>query len=166
MPPSNILIASHRGSRSFFTSEENGNIDAGENPKTTYVESIELIKPDITLISCSDYDSAHHLNKDALKPYETHTSNKQVYTTFNKGHLSGFIDIDGNFTVVPSRFNNIKNAAHTVGFRIKCVKIIKKKQEEVNNNSNINVGIHMLRCWVINKKKNYDIAKVFIINGI
>lgn len=137
---SNILIASHHGSRSFFTDEENDDIDAEANPETTYIESIELIKPNITLISCGGYDSAHHPNKDALKLYETHTSEKQVYTTFNKSHFSGFIDIDGNFTVIPSRFKNRKSAPHTVSFRIKCVKIIGGKQEEVINNSNINVG--------------------------
>jgi len=137
---STILIASHHGSRSFFTSEENDDIDIDANPETTYIESIELIKPDITLISCGEYNSAHHPNKDALKLYKEHTSEEQVYTTFNKGHFSAFIDIDGNFTVAPSRFRIKKIAPTTVGFKIKCVKIADGKQEEVINNSNLNIG--------------------------
>ncbi len=137
---SNILIASHHGSRSFFTDEENDSIDAEANPDTTYIESIELISPDVTLISCGNYDSAHHPNKDALKLYKAHTSEAQVYTTYSKGHLSGYIDEDGNFTVVPARFKNKSNAPSTVGFKIKCTKYTGGEKEEVKNNAHINVG--------------------------
>ena len=49
-----ILIASHHGSRSFFTDEET--IDLEQYPDTTYIKSIELINPIITLISCADYN--------------------------------------------------------------------------------------------------------------
>ena len=51
-----ILIASHHGSRSFFTDEET--IDLEEYPDTTYIESIELINPIITLISCGEYNKS------------------------------------------------------------------------------------------------------------
>ncbi len=225
---SNILIASHHGSRSFFTSEVNDNIDAEANSETTYIESIELIKPDITLVSCGDYDSAHHPNKDALELYKTHTSERQVYTTYKKGHLSGFIDTEGNFTVAPSRFKKRIKAPPTVSFKIKCVKIIEGKQEEIVNNSNTNIGCtlkfsiiskggliepfdklrvhwevsnggqcedyfhqevyykgkdenegllsfsrelsyigtHLLRCQIINKKKDYNMTEIFVVNGI
>jgi beta-lactamase superfamily II metal-dependent hydrolase len=93
---STILIASHHGSRSFFTSEENDDIDIDANPETTYIESIELIKPDITLISCGEYNSAHHPNKDALKLYKEHTSEEQVYTTFNANLSALFLVITTN----------------------------------------------------------------------
>ena len=65
-----ILIASHHGSRSFFTDEElNENINEEDNPDSTYVESIRLIKPKITLISCGEYSVHHHPNKEALALY-------------------------------------------------------------------------------------------------
>ena len=78
----NILNARHHGSRTFCTSGVYDNIAAEANSETTYIESIELITPDITLVSCGDYDSAHHTNKDALELYKTHTSERQVYTTY------------------------------------------------------------------------------------
>lgn len=139
---SNILIASHHGSRSFFTDESNDNIDIKKNPDTTYIESIEYIKPDITLISCGKYESASHPNKEALKIYKKYTSESQVYTTYNKGHLSGFIDNKGNFTVVPSRFKNLSNIPLRINFEIKCLKINtnEKTEKEIMNNTNVSVG--------------------------
>lgn len=118
---SNILIASHHGSRSFFTDENlNDDIDIEKNPDTTYIESIEIISPDIVLISCGNYESARHPNKDAMKLYKNNTSEEQVYTTNDKGHLCGFIDRTGYFTVVPSRFKS--SQTFNVGFTIKCIK--------------------------------------------
>lgn len=140
----NILVASHHGSRSFFTDESiNDDIDMEKNPETTYVESIELISPNITLISCGNYDSAHHPNKDALKLYENHTSEEQVYTTHEKGHFCGFIDSTGYFTVVPSRFINSSNTLSNIGFRIKCKKSINGIETEVFNNSTVITGCHL-----------------------
>ena len=42
---SDILVASHHGSRSFFTDEANDTIDIQKNPDTTYMEAIEYIDP-------------------------------------------------------------------------------------------------------------------------
>ena len=116
----NILVASHHGSRSFFTDEnENDKIDPEENPDTTYIEHIYKIAPSMTLIPCGDYDSAHHPNKEALRIYKENTANGQVYTTYTKWTLAGFIDKNGAWTVAPSRFFRKTNINRN--FKIKCV---------------------------------------------
>lgn len=137
----NILVASHHGSRSFFTDEANDNIDEEANPESTYTESIKIIQPNITLIPCGDYDTAHHPNQDALKLYEMHTSEAQVYSTCKKGHLSGFIDSNGYYTVAPDRFSTSRNAAATIGFDIVC-KCLRDGYSDViiNNGDNVSVG--------------------------
>lgn len=103
-----ILVASHHGSRSFFTDEDT--IDLEKYPETTYIESIELINPVITLISCADYNyKNYHLpNVEAMELYEKHTSEgrNQIHTTHEKGNLCGYIDKSGNFGVIPERFAN------------------------------------------------------------
>ena len=101
----NIFIASHHGSRSFFTDEvQNENVDPDTNPNTTYINSIKYVKPSITLIPCGDYAEKHHPNNDTLKILKKYTSNEQVYTTYDKGTLTGFIDEFGTWTVAPIRF--------------------------------------------------------------
>lgn len=133
---SNIMIASHHGSRSFFTDENlNENIDIDQNPDSTYIESIELVSPDIVLISCGNYESAHHPNKDAMKLYKNNTSEGQVYTTNSKGHLCGFIDETGYFSVLPSRFSFRTNTSSNVGFSIKCKKITNGVETALENNT-------------------------------
>lgn len=115
-----ILIASHHGSRSFFTDEElNENINEEDNPDSTYVESIRLIKPKITLISCGEYSVHHHPNKEALALYKEWTSEEQVYTTHEHGTFCGFIDESGNFGVVPEKVKNTFNVSGK-GFEIIC----------------------------------------------
>ncbi len=102
---SNILVASHHGSRSFFTDENiNDTIDPEKNQENTYVESIDYIDPSIVLIPCGKYASANHPNKEALKIYKSKTPNEQVYTTHEKGSFCGFIDKYGNWTITPTRF--------------------------------------------------------------
>ena len=76
---SSLLFASHHGSRSFFTDENNDTIDTEENPETTYVESIDFIDPDITLISCGNFGIYHHPNEEAKKIYLEKSKNEQVY---------------------------------------------------------------------------------------
>ena len=99
-----ILLASHHGSRSFFTSEEE--IDEDKFPDTTYTESIKLINPIITLISCAGYDYKNYRlpNKQAMNLYNSYTDNKQVFATNDYGTLFGRIDSKGNFSVTPERF--------------------------------------------------------------
>jgi hypothetical protein len=103
-----ILVASHHGSRSFFTDEQqNEHISPDENPDTTCIESMDYIDPCITLISCGDYGIHHHPNEEALEIYKQktpHQWHKQVYTTYDKGTFAGFVDQNGNWTVCPSRF--------------------------------------------------------------
>lgn len=116
----NILVASHHGSRSFFTDETiNDTIDPEENPETTYIDHIQEISPSIILIPCGDYASAHHPNKEALKIYEENTANKQVYTTCKRWTFAGFIDKHGAWTVTPSRFSRKTNINRN--FQIKCI---------------------------------------------
>lgn len=116
----NILVASHHGSRSFFTDEAaNDDIDPQENPDNTYVESLDYINPSITLISCGDYDQFHHPNEDAMELYKKHAPQEQEYTTNNKGTFAGFIDMLGKWTIVPDRFAPKSNC--TPSFDIKCI---------------------------------------------
>ena len=110
---SDILVASHHGSRSFFTDEANDTIDIQKNPDTTYMEAIEHIDPDVTLISCGKYETYHHPNEEAEALYKKYSSHSQVYSTNNYGHLLGFISSNGNYTVVPSRFCEIQTAARS-----------------------------------------------------
>ena len=134
-----ILIASHHGSRSFFTREET--IDEEKYPDTTYTESIKLINPKITLISCAEYEyKDYHLpNEEALKLYKENTSNEQVYTTNKYGTFFGRIDSNGNFSVTPERFHNYGSQTG------KSVKIICKTNtgEIVENNTTHNINCNL-----------------------
>ncbi len=115
-----ILLASHHGSRSFFTDEtQNEHIDIEANPETTYLDHIDHISPDIVLISCGDYDHFHHPNSEALAIYKNKATNRQVYTTKEKDHFSGFIDSDGKWTVTPSRFYS-RGGSGSPTFDISC----------------------------------------------
>ena len=117
---STILVASHHGSRSFFTDEnQNDTIDLEENPDTTYVEHIFEISPAITLIPCGDFSQKHHPNKEAEKIYKENTANEQVYTTDNKWTMAGFFGQYGDWTVAPARFNPKSNIGRN--FSINCV---------------------------------------------
>lgn len=131
-----ILIASHHGSRTFFTREDI--IDEEQYPDTTYTESIKLISPKITLISCAEYEYKHyHLpNKEAMKIYKENTSYGQVYTTNECGTFCGRIDSNGNFSVTPRRFHN------EGGQSGKRVEIICKTNtgEEIKNGATHSVG--------------------------
>ena len=220
-----ILVASHHGSRSFFTDEANEHIDEEENPDTTYLESIQLINPVVTLISCGDYEEYHHPNKEAMMIYKKWTSNEQVYTTKNLGTICAIINDNGTFTVVPNRFYTKTNGNHQ-GFNIKCGRLENGELKNVNSGDEINVGCslkfsiyswgdilndstsiywevsnggkahdfehqeiyrkgneektekyrferelsyigtHLLRCRIINPKKNYDETKIFVVKGI
>ncbi len=138
---SNILIASHHGSRSFFTDEEqNDSIDIVKSPDTTYIESIDYINPDVVLISCGDYKTQHHPNKEALKIYLENCENQQVYTTKNCGHIVGYIDSEGNYTVVPSRFCETRTASITYDMQINCTYTHNNTTIPVKSGSTLDVG--------------------------
>ena len=151
-----ILIASHHGSRSFFTDEMNEHIDEEVNPETTYIKSIELIKPIITLISCGDYEEYHHPNKEALNLYKKWTSGGQVYTTHELGTICGIITNDGNISVIPNRFYNSISKTH-IGFDIICKSDTDGCSELVKNGESIPVGGKLkfeINSWgnIINEK--------------
>lgn len=117
---SEVLVASHHGSRSFFTDETiNDAIDPEANPETTYIDSIEHIEPSIILIPCGPYAEMHHPNKDAMKIYKAHTSYEQVYTTYDRGTFYGYIGSDGKWTVVPARFRWSRRG-NAADFKIAC----------------------------------------------
>jgi len=137
---SEILIASHHGSRSFFTDEENDTIDVEKNPDSTYLDSIDYILPDIPLISCGNYDTYHHPNKDAMKIYYEKNNNNQVYTTHNCGHLLGYIDKYGNYTVIPSRFYEWRTASNAFDMQIECRYKLGDSIKPVVNGSRLAVG--------------------------
>lgn len=125
---SEILIASHHGSRSFFTSAENDEIDEDKNPDTTYLESIDKINPDIVLISCGDKKTNHHPNDQALELYEEKSANQQVYTTNDLGNFEGYINNKGEYTVIPAWFDAICSSLGTY-VKINCTYIDKDGQK-------------------------------------
>nr|WP_307726561.1 hypothetical protein [Trichlorobacter sp.] len=133
-----ILVASHHGSRSFFTDENNDGIDLKQNPDTTYLDALKLIDPKITLISCGDYSQYHHPNVDALKEYKLHTSNKQVYTTNAKGTFAGCINSDGTWTVVPSRFRS--KSIGSGNFDIRCISTCEGQSVTINSGATVRTG--------------------------
>lgn len=156
-----ILVASHHGSRSFFTDEANEHIDENENPETTYLESIELINPVITLISCGNYEEYHHPNKEAFELYKKCSSNEQVYTTKKLGTICGIINYNGNYTIVPNRFY-VKNNGNYQGFEIRCSTVKDGKLKIVTDGEEINVGCSLkfsIYSWgdIINNNDNISI---------
>lgn len=118
---SNILVASHHGSRTFFTDESNNSIDINKNPDSTYLEHLDIICPDITLISCGKYETHHHPNEEAMELYKSSTSNNQVYTTFEKdAGFVGFIKSDGYWGVSTSNFEEYRTHEE-ISFCLECL---------------------------------------------
>lgn len=82
-----ILHASHHGSRSFFFEESD------KEKKVPYIEGINGISPQYTIISGCDPDDKEDdswpPHEDAIKLYEEYTSNSGgVYITGKDGHLT------------------------------------------------------------------------------
>lgn len=96
---SSILVASHHGSRSFFTDEANDDIDFKRNPDTTYLDALKYISPSYTLISCGSYEQYHHPNRQAVSQYSRYTDEKRVYTTFDNGTFFGKLFADGEINL-------------------------------------------------------------------
>ena len=223
---SDILIASHHGSRSFFTDEANDTIDEEENPDTTYLEAIKMINPTIVLISCGSYETHHHPNGQAVEIYKEYAKNEQVYTTHKENStFVGVINADGEYAVSTRKFRDYKGHQRNYGFNIVCFDENSNRVEsgtslslgkrlsfkieawgdilnqsdkprvywQVSNNgvekddshheiymkgeyeeSSFDAfgrelsynGIHLLRCRVINKKKQFDETKIFVVKGV
>lgn len=142
-----ILIASHHGSRSFFTGADT--IDEKKNPDNTFTDHIKQIAPKITLISCGNYDyKDYHLpNKEAMELYRKNTSNEQVYTTNNMGTFCGRIVSDGSFSVTPVSFHSSTESRIRISCRDENGNIIK-------NNSICPVGKTLL-FKVLNKTESF-----------
>lgn len=92
-----ILIASHHGSRTFFTNKDK--INEEDYPYDTYVDSIDFINPKYTLISCGAYRQYHHPSHDALELYCQYTKDSRVYTTNDNGTIYGCISYDGKVSI-------------------------------------------------------------------
>lgn len=93
--PSDVLSASHHGSRTFFKKDE--------DDKDVYEEHIEEIKPDYIIISApkqkdSPYDHPHD---DAMELYKKHIDDEDNILHLGSGPFSVIVDIadDGTITV-------------------------------------------------------------------
>jgi competence protein ComEC len=87
---STILHVSHHGSYTFFKANQ-----ADE----AYVDSIQTISPEISIISVGENNKHGHPDSDALALYKEKTYNKQVYMTKDHGTLFVIIDKDGNYRI-------------------------------------------------------------------
>ena len=91
---SNILLAAHHGSLTFF--------DDPSDPKYYYTKHIAKIKPKMTLISVGP-NSNDLPNSEAVKLYEKYSSgsNKRnkVYTTEDKGNMKLILKDDGGWNL-------------------------------------------------------------------
>lgn len=140
-----ILIASHHGSKSFFTEKdpfEQEDIDEA------YIEHIQAIAPKITLISCAseDYGGYHLPNKTAISIYKKYTDNAQVYTTYDEGTFCGLISSTGNFFCVPLKFHTIPSKVKDCKVSITCKAQYKNKTNEgvtIRNGSALEVGCRL-----------------------
>ncbi len=115
----NVLVASHHGSRSFFRDEQGDETIFSLLSFDDYLGAIKRIQPSVTLISCGEYDSNHHPNKDALSIYNERTKHGQVYTTEEQGTFAGVIDRSGGWSVTPARFRPSRRCVGP-SFEINC----------------------------------------------
>lgn len=139
-----ILIASHHGSKSFFTEKdpfEQKDIDEA------YIEHIQAITPKITLISCAseDYGGYHLPNKTAISIYKKYTDNEQVYTTYDEGTICGLISSTGNFLCVPLKFHVIPSKNKDCKVSLTCKAQYNNSNESVTvlNESTLEVGCRL-----------------------
>lgn len=149
---SEILVASHHGSKSFFTVDENEEISIKDYPDSTYFESLDYIDPIIVLISCGEYKVHNHPNIKAMELYNK-APNKQAYTTQNKGILCGIINNNGYFTIVPYRVKN-NNNPDSDGNRIeiKCQYRKNNVLTDVNDGDYLKVGGELYFKLYYNRK--------------
>lgn len=115
---SDVLIASHHGSKSFFTDEETIDEDDSE---TTYMDALKLINPSIVLISCGKYKVHQHPNNQAVALYKKYSKNEQVYCTNSEGcSFVGAIKYNGEYVVSTTKFSERKGRQRGYGFNIIC----------------------------------------------
>lgn len=111
---------------------------------TVSVYSHRYLRHVDTILNKIDDATQHHPNEEVLDLYKEYTSEEQVYTTHDKGHLYGFIDENGYFTVVPSRFKNSRTASGSMGFKIECKYLKNGQYIYVENNSKVHVGVELI----------------------
>ncbi|MBP3818889.1 MAG: hypothetical protein J6H31_11375 [Butyrivibrio sp.] len=163
---SDILIASHHGSRSFFTDEDTIDEDDSE---TTYVDALQLINPSIVLISCGDYSIHHHPNKQAMTLYKKYSKNEQVYCTNTEGcTFVGAIKQDGEYVVSTVKFREEIGRQRAYGFNIIC---FDESGKRVKNGSYQPIGKKLsfsLESWggVLNPQENPRIWWQVSNNGV
>lgn len=93
---SDILSASHHGSRSFFKdSEEDEDI---------FEEHIKIIAPEYVIISAPKKSKHDHPHKDAVEIYEKYTEKDKIINLWDF-EQSYVIDIDSNGTILTSYYD-------------------------------------------------------------
>ena len=97
---SEILIASHHGSRSFFMEVVP---DQEYSRNDFWTDHLKAINPNVVLISVDDGSKYGHPDPEALKEYKDQAPS-HVFTTNDCGHLVGVFYDNGRYTICPSRF--------------------------------------------------------------
>lgn len=99
-----ILVASHHGSRSFFTDSDDER-EESEQWKDAYFAHLDLINPVVTIISVGPQEVHNHPNETALEHYKKRTRiAEQVYLSRDKETLVGRLHADGTWHLTPARF--------------------------------------------------------------
>lgn len=89
---STILHASHHGSYTFFKPKGKGDEDAN-------TDIIDVINPDMTIISVGKDNNHGHPDDDALSIYTEVTNDKQLFRTDEHGSIELTFEEDGDFRV-------------------------------------------------------------------
>jgi beta-lactamase superfamily II metal-dependent hydrolase len=101
---SEVLVASHHGSRSFFMEVVP---DQEYSREDFWTDHLKAINPNLVLISVDDGSKHGHPDPEALKEYKDQAPN-HVFTTDACGHLVGVFHRNGRYTVCPSRFKRVQ----------------------------------------------------------
>jgi beta-lactamase superfamily II metal-dependent hydrolase len=107
---SEVLIASHHGSRSFFMEVIP---DQEYSRKDFWTDHLKTIDPNLVIISVDDGSKHGHPDPEALKEYRDQAPD-HVFTTHACGHLVGVFHDNGRYTVCPSRFNKFEVGSRRV----------------------------------------------------
>lgn len=101
---SEVLIASHHGSRSFFMEVIP---DQEYSREDFWTDHLKAIDPNLVLISVDDGSKYGHPDPEALQEYNDQAPD-HVFTTHACGHLVGVFHENGRYTVCPSRFKRVQ----------------------------------------------------------